>query len=202
MQVENYLDAQIRELGVYIEAGAEYSGLYSGFSHPKLQIVLSALHARIITLYKTMNQLLPTDQSGAHFWADPSRELISTIDMINGLQRNLKSTPYSFQIVGYYERLIIKCKGFLNQYRGSQIPVGMEKIELYYMTPIFIPDDRIKVSRKDETCCFQLHLIGGVHMHKYLNIRTSIMIHILHLNGPRVTLMKKSCCVLGRNMTK
>ena len=45
-----------------------------------------------------MNGRLPTKNYVAHFWAEPSRELINTIDKIETLQRRLKNSKYAFEI--------------------------------------------------------------------------------------------------------
>jgi serine/threonine-protein kinase len=107
-----------------------------------------------------MNSRLPSGEYGAHFWADPSRELIYVIDKIEGLQRLLKNTDHSFSLDDAYKEIIEKCKSFLDESGGSAIPPGMEKIELYYTIPIFIKNNVVSIIRENGTQTFNLMLIG------------------------------------------
>ena len=158
MNIENYIESQMKELGEY--TNEEYLDLYSSVSHPKLRIILSTLHARFISTFRVMNERLPTGEYEAHFWADPSRELIACIEMVEGLQSALKQSRFSFSVEEYYQSLIEKCNTFLRRSGGSSIPPGMKKIELYYTIPIFIPNNKLTISRKESTQAFDLKLIG------------------------------------------
>lgn len=60
--------------------------------------LLSTLHYHYVSLFDTMNARLPTGEHGAHFLADPSRDLIRVIDVTNLLLTGLKGTEYSFEI--------------------------------------------------------------------------------------------------------
>jgi serine/threonine-protein kinase len=139
----------------------EFEDLYSSINHPKLKTIFSKLHAILITNFKLMNERLPTGDYEAHFWADPSRELIFGIEIIDGLQRVLKQSQFSFSVDVYYQTVIEKCKTFLSNSGGSTIPTGMEKIELYYTMPIFIPRDTVVVDHKELTQTYNLKLIGS-----------------------------------------
>lgn len=44
---------------------------------------------------------------------------------------------------------------------GSEIPPGMEKIELYYTIPILIPQNSITVFKPEINKSYELKLIGG-----------------------------------------
>lgn len=158
MKIENYIETQLRSLGENIND--EFISLYESIPHRELRTLLATLHARFINNFKLMNGRLPTGEGEAHFWADSSRDLITTIDMVEELQRVLKQSPLSFSVEHYYQSVIDKCKSFLSQSGGSAIPSGMEKIELYYTIPIFILNDRVIITRKDVTQSFDLKLIG------------------------------------------
>lgn len=101
MNIENYIESQYREL---VEKGlnVEFSDLYNSFENVKLREVLTTLHYYFIILFRTMNERLPTGENGAHFWADPSRELISIIEITIGLYNTLKNSKYAFNIDDYY----------------------------------------------------------------------------------------------------
>lgn len=153
---ENYL----AELRINMDLSDEFSKFYTSFERKDLILILSTLHSAIIRLFKCMNQILPTKDSGAHFWADPSRELIDTIDKIETLQRNLNNSEYSFMIEEYNQRVINKCKEFLSSCYGSLIPENMEKIELFYAHPIFIKNNTVKIKHPNNDINYNLIQIG------------------------------------------
>ena len=146
----NYL----AELRHDMELTNEYEEFYEVFERDDLILILSTLQTSLINLFKCMNRQLPTKDNTSYFWADPSRELIDTIEKIETLQRRLKNTKYAFSIDEYYQKIIAKCNTFLKATYGSTIPENMEKIELYYATPIFIKNNAISIknSNKDTSC--------------------------------------------------
>lgn len=134
--IENTIEAQYRKLSDDINI--EYKSLYDDIPNEKLKKIFSTLHSKIIYLFDIMNLRLPTQDEEAYFWADKSRELIESIDIITQLHTALLNTALAFQIDSYYEDLFDNCNGFLSQYRGSTIPPHMKKVELYYTLPIFL----------------------------------------------------------------
>ncbi|MDD2401767.1 MAG: protein kinase family protein [Clostridia bacterium] len=160
MKIENYIESQYRIL--VNEITEEYKELYQAINHNKLQDIFSTLHSKLILLFKSMNSRLPTGSDwGTHFWADPSRSLIETIDIIEGLHRTLKNTPLAFTIDEYYQKVILECNKFLSASGGSEISPGMEKIELYYNIPIFSPQNSVTVVNPEVNNTFVLKHIGG-----------------------------------------
>lgn len=95
MNIGNYIEAQYRELLSNSAINAEYSELYTGIENARLREILSTLHYDFITLFRTMNERLPTHDNEAHFWADPSRKLIKTIEITLGLYNALKNDSLS-----------------------------------------------------------------------------------------------------------
>jgi len=170
MNIENYIETQYRELISNSELNFEFTDLYSGIEHTKLREILTTLHHDLIISFRTMNERLPTDDNGAHFWADPSRSLISTIEITLGLFNALKQTKYSFQINEYYDNLIHKCRGFLKSSGGSPLPPYMEKIDLYYTIPIFISTNTVTAEHPLTSISFSLKQIGNgsyANVYKY-----------------------------------
>ena len=102
---ENYL----AELRMDMQLTDEYAEFYSTFERNDIILILSTLHSFLINLFKCMNGRLPTKNCVAHFWAEPSRELIDTIDKIETLQRRLKISKYAFEIEKYNQSIICKC---------------------------------------------------------------------------------------------
>lgn len=170
MNIENYIESQYRELLSCSQINAEYSDLYKSFRNQKLREILMTLHHDLVGLFRTMNEKLPTGEHEAHFWAEPSRDLIKRIEMIFGLVSSLKETPLAFQIDPYYLDLLTRCRDFLSSSGGSSLPPNMAKVELYYTLPIFLPLSSITISHKQQDFTFDLKLIGSgsyANVYKY-----------------------------------
>lgn len=146
IRIENYIESQYIEVLSF--ENIEYISLYESIPHEKLKLIFSSLHAQYISLFRIMNDRLPTRSHEAHFWAEPSRELIHIIDITNGLLRALKDSAYSFHIDDYYLNTIHYCETFLSGSGGSTIPTNTEKIELYYTIPIFIMSSTITIDNQ------------------------------------------------------
>lgn len=82
MNVENAIESQYRELE---RINVEYIDLYKDVNHLKLREIFSTLHSIFITSFKMMNERLPSGEYGAHFWADPGRDIIKTIEITESL---------------------------------------------------------------------------------------------------------------------
>lgn len=170
MNIENYIESQYRELLLCSQINAEYSDLYKSFRNQKLREILMTLHHDLVGLFRTMNERLPTGEHEAHFWAEPSRDLIKRIEIIFSLVSSLKETPLAFQIDPYYLDLLTRCRDFLSSSGGSSLPPNMAKVELYYALPIFLPLSSITISHKQQDFTFDLKLIGSgsyANVYKY-----------------------------------
>ncbi len=161
MNIENYIESQYRELLSCSQINVEYSDLYKSFRNQKLREILMTLHHDLVGLFRTMNERLPTGEHEAHFWAEPSRDLIKRIEIIFSLVSSLKATPLAFQIDPYYLELLTRCRDFLSSSGGSSLPPNMAKVELYYTLPIFLPLSSITISHKQQDFTFDLKLIGS-----------------------------------------
>lgn len=170
MNIENYIESQYKELLSCSQINAEYSDLYKSFRNQKLREILMTLHHDLVGLFRTMNERLPTGEHEAHFWAEPSRDLIKRIEIIFSLVSSLKETPLAFQIDPYYLDLLTRCREFLSSSGGSSLPPNMAKVELYYTLPIFLPLSSITISHKQQDFTFDLKLIGSgsyANVYKY-----------------------------------
>lgn len=156
MNAENAIETHYRKLADNLSN--EYEKLYNSISNEKLRISFSTLHTRLINLFDSMNNRLPTTDEPAHFWADPSRELIQTIEIIEALERSLKKSEFAFSINEYYREKLSFCKTFLSKSGGSPIPPNTEKMELYYTIQIFSPQNSIVI--ENQTNISDLQLIG------------------------------------------
>lgn len=159
MNIENYIETQYRELKAR-GLNNEFEDLYSGIEHIKLREILTTLHYDFTSLFRVMNERLPTVDFEAHFWAEPSRALIFTIEMAIGLFNALKGSKYAFEIDDYYDEVIRKCRDFLCSSGGSTLPKNMSKIELYYIQPIFKMSVNIFVPNLNAGMTYELKQIG------------------------------------------
>lgn len=160
MNIENYIETKYRELLSTSTLNSEFSDMYSGIENAKLKEILSTLHYDFTSLFRTMNERLPTGENGAHFWADASRKLIAAIEIVLGLYSTLKNTKYAFEIDNYYFGLIKTCRDFLSSSGGTALPPNMEKVELYYTLPIFLPSESVTVTSPENSFSSSLKLIG------------------------------------------
>ena len=131
---------------------------------------MSTLHYDLVQSFKTVNERLPAGDIGAHFWAEPSRALIHQIEITLGLYNALKNPKYAFEIDTYYYELIFKCRSFLSSSGGSTLPANMQKVELYYIQPTFIPVMGITVTNIRNGMAYELKQIGSgsyANVYKY-----------------------------------
>ena len=160
----NYLAELLKSL----ELNSEYEEYYLSFENQDIIIILSTLHYALINLFKCMNERLPTKNYTNHFWADPSRELLYTIEKIRKLQDKLKNTEFAFDIEEYNLSIIKKCDKFLCRSGGSTIPENTDEIDLYYKFPIFIKKNTIKIKHSAATSNYNLLPLGeGSYAHTY-----------------------------------
>ena len=160
LNIDNILETNIRELNSRGITSFEYEELYSDISNEKLKTVFTWLHGGYMSLFRTMNERLPTNGYGAHFWAEPSRELIFIIELTISLQGSLKKTEWTFSIDEYYDSLIKQCREFLSNSGGSDIPPHMDKIILCYVEPIFHLKDTVVIN-SSTTIVANLKSIGN-----------------------------------------
>lgn len=160
VNIDNVLETVIRELNNGGFTSFEYEDLYSNISNEKLKTIFSWLHGGYIQLFRTMNERLPSGEHGAHFWAEPSRSLISLIETTISLRGSLKKTEWAFSIDEYYDSLIKQCRDFLSNSGGSTIPPHMERIILCYVEPIFQLSESIAVNCEHQPVFANLKGVG------------------------------------------
>lgn len=159
-RLENFLTIQYNKIVTEGVDTTAYAFLYTDFANEQLRIVFSVLHGNIISLFKCMNQRLPTRENEAHFWADPSRKLLETINNTLKLYERLKGSELEFSIEEEYYKIFIFCMGFLKASCGSPIPAYTNEIEIYETIAIFVPKDVVEIKRETNIFPFNLKLIG------------------------------------------
>lgn len=167
LMIDNFIVGKHTEIKMTFSINYEFIELYNGFNNAQLREIFATLHHEINSEFRSMNSRLPTGVNGAHFGAENSRSLIKLIDIVYEMQSTFKGQKYEFDIDEYYNTLFSKCRSFLSTSGGSTLPPNMEKVVLYYITPIFIPKDAIKVSRETDFH-YELKLIGeGAYAHVF-----------------------------------
>ena len=170
MNTENLLESKMRELQSRGITSAEYEDLYRDISNERVKTLFTWLHGGFIKLFRTLNERLPTGEYEAHFWAEPSRELIFVIELTVSLQGILKKTEWAFKIEEYYDGIIKQCRDFLSNSGGSKIPPHMQKVELSYLEPIFLLTESVVVTNERQSFVASLKPIGQgsyAHVYKY-----------------------------------
>lgn len=168
MNAENAIESHYRKLSDILSN--EFEALYESIKNDKLRALFSTLHSSVIHLFDLMNGRLPTDEDSAHFWADPSRDLIRSIEIIEALERSLKNSEYAFYVEDYHRDRFAFCKSFLSRSGGSAIPPFTEKLELYFTIPIFFSQDSINIENKNNTA--DLKALGSgsyANVYKYFD---------------------------------
>lgn len=159
MKLENHIENVRRSLLDY--ENIEFESLYESFNHQKLSTIFSTLHHLITKNFKLMNDRLPTKENSNHFWAEPSRELITAIEAIRGLERALKNSKHSFGVDSYYDEILNSADSFLSNSGGSTIPPNMEKVILYYEIPIFVSIDTVTIPAFNDEYSFLKQPVGS-----------------------------------------
>jgi len=171
--LDNFLEGQLRQINSDNMFNLEYEGLYDFITNEKIRSILSSLHANLVNLLRTMNERLPTGDNEAHFWADPSRDLMKTIDLTFNIKSNLRKSEFPVEIDAYYQNILDNCRIFLSSSGGSKLPPHMEKIILYYKLPIFTLTNSITTGVIGQNMPYELKLIGKgsyAHVYKYKDI--------------------------------
>lgn len=187
MNIENAIEAHYRKLSDSLSN--EYEDLYEQIGNEKLKMLFSTLHAKLINLFDSMNQRLPTAEMSAHFWADPSRELIQSIEIIESLERSLKKSEYAFSVDEYYRDKLSFCKTFLHKSGGSPIPPNTDKMELYYTIPIFSSQNSIVI--ESQKTASDLKLIGEGSYAQVYSYFDSFYVKTFALKRAKKNLTKK-----------
>ncbi|QJF26228.1 protein kinase family protein [Mammaliicoccus vitulinus] len=159
IDIENTI-ANILDEIEYINVNPKYSEIYNDVENEDLKTILSILHHILSEEFKIMNKRLPTKDTEQHFWAENSRNLIECIEKINSLYYSLKNSALSIEIDGYYKNLLEDCELFLSKYRGSTIPKGMDKVNIYIKKKIFYVGKIVNIEDSSRTINVAMKNIG------------------------------------------
>ena len=148
----------------------EYDFLYTPFGNTELKAILSTLHHELTDLFRYMNTKLPVRGEDNHYRADESRRLLACIEAAYSLRGAIEGTRQEFQIDGYYDGVLTKCRGFLSESYGSDIPDNMERVELYRAKPIFELKNSLVIENAMGKFAYPLKNCGSgsyAHVYKY-----------------------------------
>jgi len=112
----------------------QYLPFYHDISNDDLAYLLAYFHYKLNELFSFLNYKIDVNR---HFNADESRDLISLINSILQVNKELEKTIYFFNINEKYKQNIELCKNFLQGSGGSTIPEYVYEIEIIESSPIF-----------------------------------------------------------------
>jgi len=135
----NYIDIFIKnkcdEISTdYTEDINKFLPFYSDIPSDDLTYLFAYLHYKFNNLFEFINDKMNVNN---HYNADASRELISTIDLKQKLDKALINSQYAFKIDNEYLNIINICNTFLEGSGGSAIPENFSKIYIIEVQPIF-----------------------------------------------------------------
>ena len=121
-----------------------YSLYYSDVGQKELGEVFGYFHYSFNYLFKFLNE---KKNKNGHYNADSSRELITLIEEIETIQREIKNSKFSFTIKPEYLKYIKECKEFLVASHGSPIPDNLEPILTIETQPIFKINSSVEIKK-------------------------------------------------------
>lgn len=121
-----------------------YSLYYSDVGQKELGEVFGYFHYSFNYLFKFLNE---KKNINGHYNADSSRELITLIEEIETIQREIKNSKFSFTIKPEYLKYIKECKEFLVASHGSPIPDNLEPILTIETQPIFKINSSVEIKK-------------------------------------------------------
>jgi eukaryotic-like serine/threonine-protein kinase len=130
--------------------------LYECFLKDDLIQLFSYYHFFINNLFQFINSRI----SNGTITAQQSRDLINLISNIEKLEGILSNSEVSFELDTYYSDIISKCKGFLRDRNGSDIPSNFDKIKIIEGKPIFLPVNSILIQRNQDRSKYLKKVIG------------------------------------------
>ena len=105
------------------------------------------LHSFLNQSFKEMNERAKKD--GRHFLAANSRNLLTTIDIIENLIDGLNNLNITLKLNKKYQNQIVFCKSFLKISNGSTIPETYTDFHIDCYTPIFELTSSVFTSAKN-----------------------------------------------------
>ncbi len=116
LPITGWVDADITTVENYYKTG-----------HDKLDDILSRFHALLNKQFEFMNYCAKRKNAFAfHYNADNSRTLLKIFEQLNNLILNLKAEGIKIIINEKYQHQIDYCRAFIEEYKGSKIPVDYQ----------------------------------------------------------------------------
>jgi hypothetical protein len=120
-----------------------FSRLYVGeleFGH-----MFAVLHKRLNQHFESINDRAKTTR---HYWADPSRDLISLINELNHERHLLSRVGVDVRLADQYQAAIEYCEPWLSPSGGSQVPEDFAQIEIEKYAPVFsLPSTTVELKK-------------------------------------------------------
>ncbi|MER5758592.1 protein kinase family protein [Streptomyces sp. NPDC002082] len=116
----------------------------------------ASIHERLNGHFESINDRAETT---GHYWAEPSREMLTLTKEVNDFLQSLKSAGVEVNLTESYAAAIGNCQSWLVRSGGSTVPDDFEQIEIIKYAPVLShPDTEIKLKKSREHA--QLQLVG------------------------------------------
>ena len=133
--IEIFIKNKANEIPTHsIEDINKFLPFYMTVTNDDLAYLFAYLHSSYNSLFQFLNEKIAVNH---YYNADASRELISTIDMYERLDKSLKDTVYKFELNREYLEILNRCGLFLSGSGGSTIPEDFSKVDIIEIKPIF-----------------------------------------------------------------
>lgn len=164
-----------KHLDLYLSREAEkyemtdFYDLYDAIPNDNLRKILASLHTQLNHWFVAINNCLRITHdeegnkinSGGYFRAQDSRDLLDVFNQLKHLKEKLHSTSYEFILANdIYDSAIRRCKRFLVNKNGSNIPEGFEPIEIEDVEPVFRLKTNIAIGQSSNIAYAVLESIG------------------------------------------
>jgi eukaryotic-like serine/threonine-protein kinase len=124
-------------------------------------------------------------RSTRHYWADPSRDLITLIDEINTDLYELKRAGVDVTFNPTYQEALDRCEPWLSPSGGSAVPEDFEQIKIIKFEQVFTRQtDSIRLVNRSETV--KLTMVGEgsyAHVYSYVDPEYGIKFAIKRAKG-------------------
>ena len=130
--------------------------------------VFSVLHKRLNDHFDSINDRA---QSTHHYWADPSRNLITLIDEINQDLYDLKRAGVAVSFAPAYQEVLERCSPWLSRSGGSTVPEDFEQIKLIKYEQAFTRDAAV-IELTNQPSRVKLSMVGEgsfAHVYSYVD---------------------------------
>ncbi|WP_324653660.1 protein kinase family protein [Georgenia sp. H159] len=156
-----FMLADLREKYEGVPSSRAFDRLYDD---PEWGHMCAVLHERLNEHFTAINGRAETTR---HYWAEPSRDLLSLIRDIRNDLHTLKRAGVDVELADAYEDALERCRPWLSPSGGSTVPEDFEPIEVIAYEPVLTHASKtVNLKKRQETV--ELRMVGsGSYAHVY-----------------------------------